>query len=236
MTQAIELLALRFSWPGGPPVLDIEEFRVARGEKVFLRGASGSGKSTLLGLVGGVLRPDSGQVRILGTDLGALAPAARDRFRGQHIGFIFQMFNLIPYLSVLDNVLLPVRFNAERGARFNERDALTNEGRRLLGALGLPDLELQRRAITQLSIGQQQRVAAARALLGSPELIVADEPTSSLDHEARADFLNLLMQECARCGSTLLFVSHDTSLSSLFDRTITLEAVNRASRAVGHAA
>jgi putative ABC transport system ATP-binding protein len=233
---AIELRALRFAWPGGAPVLDIDELHVARGEKVFLRGASGSGKSTLLGLVGGVLRPNGGLVRVLGTDLGALPPAARDRFRGRHIGFIFQMFNLLPYLSVLDNVLLPVRFNVERGARLGGHAALAAEGRRLLGVLGLTDAELLNRAVTQLSIGQQQRVAAARALLGSPELIVADEPTSSLDHDARGDFLRLLMQECARSGSTLLFVSHDSSLAGLFDRSISLETINHAGRPAERAA
>ncbi len=233
---AIELRDLVFSWPTGPTVLDIARLDVARGEKVFLRGASGSGKSTLLGIVGGVLRPSQGSIRVLGTELANLRPGARDRFRGDHIGFIFQMFNLIPYLSVLDNVLLPVRFTPRRGAAFAAAGALPDEARRLLVALGLHDPALQNRAVTELSIGQQQRVAAARALLGSPELIIADEPTSSLDYDARADFLQLLMQECARSSATLLFVSHDTSLGSLFDRSVSLREINRAAPPAGVAA
>jgi putative ABC transport system ATP-binding protein len=224
----IELRDLVFGWPTGPTVLDIARLDVARGEKVFLQGASGSGKSTLLGIIGGVLRPAQGSIRVLGTELARLRPGARDRFRGDHIGFIFQMFNLIPYLSVLDNVLLPARFTPQRGAAFAAAGALPDEARRLLLALGLHDPALQRRAVTELSIGQQQRVAAARALLGSPELIIADEPTSALDHDARADFLQLLMQECARSSATLLFVSHDTSLGSRFDRSVSLHEINRA--------
>ena len=235
-TAAVELRDLRFAWPKGPAVLDIAAFQIARGEKVFLRGASGSGKSTLLGLIGGVLQPRQGSVQVLGTELAGLRSGARDRFRGRHIGFVFQMFNLIPYLSVVDNVLLPVRFTPKRGAAFPSAAALRADALRLLAALGLNDAGLQRRTVIELSIGQQQRVAAARALLGSPELIIADEPTSSLDYDARADFLNLLMQECARSGATLLFVSHDISLGALFDRSVALSDINRAADASGRAA
>jgi putative ABC transport system ATP-binding protein len=235
-TTAVELRDLRFAWPKGPDVLDIAEFQVGRGEKVFLRGASGSGKSTLLGLIGGVLQPRQGSVRVLGTELAGLRPGARDRFRGDHLGFVFQMFNLIPYLSVVDNVLLPARFTPRRGAAFDSTAALHAEALRLLAALGLNDAGLQQRKVTELSIGQQQRVAAARALLGSPELIIADEPTSSLDHDARGDFLDLLMRECARSNATLLFVSHDTSLSNRFDHTVSLSDINRAALATGRAA
>lgn len=224
---AIVLRDLEFAWPRGPKVLDIAHFEVARGERIFLRGASGSGKSTLLGIVGGVLRPGRGSVQVLDTELSALSASRRDRFRGEHLGFIFQMFNLIQYLSVLDNVTLPARFTPRRGAAFASHVELDVEARRLLAALGLADAALQTRTVTQLSIGQQQRVAAARALLGSPELIVADEPTSSLDYDARTEFLKLLMAECARRQSTLLFVSHDTSLGSLFDRSVALAEINR---------
>ncbi|MFZ9304072.1 MAG: ATP-binding cassette domain-containing protein [Steroidobacteraceae bacterium] len=227
-TSAPAILAreLLFAWPGKAPVIDIEQFSVARGERVFLRGPSGSGKSTLLGLLGGVLKPARGEVNLLGTEISALSASRRDRFRGEHLGFIFQMFNLIPYLSVLENVLLPADFSPARAVRVG--GDLQAEGRRLLGALGLGASDIQSRAVTELSIGQQQRVAAARALLGKPEIIVADEPTSSLDHDAREDFLQLLMGECRTQGSTLLFVSHDTSLGHLFDRTISLGDLNRA--------
>jgi putative ABC transport system ATP-binding protein len=215
---AIELEHVKFAWPGGPPLLDVGRFQVARGERVFLRGPSGSGKSTLLGLIGGVLAPDSGAVRVLDQPLQSLSAAARDRFRGEHVGFVFQMFNLIPWLSVRDNVLLALRFSPARAARVADRDA---EARRLLLALGLDEALLNRPA-TQLSMGQQQRVAAARALMGRPEIVVADEPTSALDQDARDSFLRLLLDECAAHGITLLFVSHDSSLGGYFDRQVSL--------------
>ena len=223
---AIEARDIAFSWPGKPPIIDIEHFSVARGERVFLRGPSGSGKSTLLGLLGGVLTPARGRITLLGTDITALSASGRDRFRGDHLGFIFQMFNLIPYLGVLENVLLPAQFSTARLARIPNGD-LAAEGRRLLAALGLGAAEYLQRPVTELSIGQQQRVAAARALLGRPGIIVADEPTSALDHDARGDFLQLLMQECSAQGTTLLFVSHDTSLGPLFDRVVSLADLNR---------
>jgi putative ABC transport system ATP-binding protein len=224
---AIDLEHLEFAWRGGQTLLRVERFTVARGERVFLRGPSGSGKSTLLGLIGGVLVPGKGNVRLLGTDLTRLSASDRDRFRAEHLGFIFQMFNLIPYLSVLENVVLPAQFS--RARRQHVRDgALREDALRLLTALGLTGEELLDRPVTQLSIGQQQRVAAARALLGRPEIIVADEPTSALDSDTRAGFLQLLMKECSTAGATLLFVSHDTSLGALFDRSIAMSDINRA--------
>ena len=224
---AIEATDLLYAWPGKPPVIDIAHFSVACGERVFLRGPSGSGKSTLLGLLGGVLNPARGRVCLLRTDITALSAGERDRFRGEHIGFIFQMFNLIPYLGVLENVLLPAQFSPARAARI-PRGNLAAEGRRLLATLGLGSPDYLNRPVTELSIGQQQRVAAARALLGRPGIIVADEPTSSLDHDAREDFLRLLMNECQAQDTALLFVSHDTSLGPLFDRTLSLREINRA--------
>ncbi len=225
MTEpAIELAGLRFEWLDGEPVLDIPSFVVARGERVFLEGPSGSGKSTLLGLVGGVLFPREGSVRALGTDLGTLPPAARDRFRADHVGFVFQMFNLLPYLGVLENVILSARFSARRRERAGNVPA---EARRLLAALGLGDSAVLSREVGRLSIGQQQRVAVARALLGRPDVLIADEPTSALDAGTREAFLGLLMSECRSAGTTLLFVSHDTALGSLFDRAIGLDSINR---------
>jgi putative ABC transport system ATP-binding protein len=226
ITPAIEVEALRFSWPGQPTLLAIENFRVARGERVFLRGPSGSGKSSLLGLVGGVIAPGSGAVRVLGQDLGQLGAADRDRFRGEHIGFVFQMFNLIPYLSVRENVLLALRFAPGRAARVGA--AAGAETARLLTALGVGDASLLDRSVTTLSIGQQQRVAAARALIGRPGLVIADEPTSALDHDARASFLELLLAECRAAGTTLLFVSHDPTLAAAFDRSVALGELNGA--------
>jgi putative ABC transport system ATP-binding protein len=220
---AIDLEEVKFRWPGGRALLNIARLQVPRGERVFLRGPSGSGKSTLLGLIGGVLAPDAGTVRVLGQSLGDMSAGARDQFRGAHVGFVFQMFNLIPYLSVRENVLLALRFSPARAARVANGAA---EARRLLAALGLDDPALIDRPVTRLSIGQQQRVAAARALMGQPEILVADEPTSALDHEARQAFLQLLLGECAAHGITLLFVSHDPTLGASFDRQLSLGDIN----------
>jgi putative ABC transport system ATP-binding protein len=228
-TPAIDVEDVRYAWIPGQCVLDVPRFTVARGERVFLRGPSGSGKSTLLGVIAGVLRPQAGAVRLLGHDLVAASNAARDHLRAAHVGFIFQMFNLIPYLPVVDNVTLPLRFSPERRARAGADPAA--EALRLLAELGLTEPRLLARPVTQLSIGQQQRVAAARALLGQPEVVIADEPTSSLDSDAREAFLTLLMRECSQAGAALVFVSHDTSLGHLFDRQVALADINRAGAA-----
>jgi putative ABC transport system ATP-binding protein len=196
-------------------------------ERVFLHGPSGSGKSTLLGIVGGILKPQVGQVRVLDASLTSLTAAQRDRFRGEQIGFIFQMFNLIPYLTVTENVLLPLGFSNGRAQRLESADA-SAEAARLLQALGLSDPGIAKRRVTDLSVGQQQRVAAARALIGRPPIVIADEPTSSLDADMRADFLRLLMNECANHGTTLLFVSHDVALAGMFDRTVRIRDINHA--------
>jgi putative ABC transport system ATP-binding protein len=221
---AIEIEHVRFGWGSAPPLLQIDRLRIEQGERVFLRGPSGSGKSTLLGLIGGVLLPATGQVRLLGRDIAALGAGERDRFRGEHLGFVFQMFNLIPYLTVLENVVLPAKFSRLRRERSGN---LRAEAQRLLAALGLGG-DLLERGVTQLSIGQQQRVAAARALLGRPEIVIADEPTSALDADACSSFLTLLMNECRVQGATLLFVSHDTALQAQFDRSLTMSGINRA--------
>jgi len=231
MTQAlIELSDLGFSWPGHPPLLDIPAFRLERGETLFLKGPSGSGKTTLLGLLGGVQQPGRGSVKLLGNDLARLSSGARDRFRVDHTGYIFQQFNLLPFLSVRENVELPCRFSKSRAARASQRHgSVDGAAAALLEHLGLPAELLPRRA-DSLSIGQQQRVAAARALIGQPELVIADEPTSALDADAREAFLSLLFAECRAAGASLLFVSHDQSLAPLFDRALSLAELNRAAR------
>jgi putative ABC transport system ATP-binding protein len=217
---------VRFAYPGGAPVLDIADLHVVRGERVFLHGPSGSGKTTLLGLLAGVLPPSAGKLMVLGQDLGAMRSGARDRFRAEHVGYVFQMFNLIPYLSVRDNITLPCRVSAARRARLNGVDPVP-EAERLAARLDLSGL--LHKPVTALSVGQQQRVAVARALIGAPELIVCDEPTSALDADRRDRFLELLFASVAASGSTLLFVSHDLSLAERFGRTISLTAVNKAS-------
>jgi putative ABC transport system ATP-binding protein len=210
---------LRFGWQPGERLLDIPALEIAAGERVLIRGASGSGKSTLLNLFAGILAPSAGTVSLLGTDLSALPGAGRDRFRGEHLGIIFQLFNLLPWLPVLDNVLLPCRFSRRRLLRARDSDGSEEAAaRRLLAELGLP--EAGAGSAAQLSIGQQQRVAAARALIGNPEIVIADEPTSALDEDSRAAFLALLQAECERVDATLIMVSHERSLEPLFDRVV----------------
>ena len=227
MTEpAIQIEGLRFAWNGAKPVLDVPAFTLARGERLFLRGPSGSGKSTLLGVIAGVLVADAGRVSVLGQELGGLSSAARDRMRADHLGVIFQMFNLVPYLSVVGNVTLPLKFS-DRRRRIVGGDA-DAEARRLLGRLGLTDEALLARRVSDLSVGQQQRVAAARALIGGPEIVIADEPTSALDSDARDRFIELLSEEAGRTGAALLFVSHDASLARLFDRAVDLAEINQA--------
>jgi putative ABC transport system ATP-binding protein len=229
MEPLLSMDRLSFSWPKSEqPLLRIENLALEASERVFLRGPSGSGKSTLLSLIAGILQPTSGSLSMLGTDLTQLSGPQRDRFRADHIGYIFQMFNLVPYLSVVDNVLLACRFSARRRQRALERSStLEAEARRLLSHLNLPE-ELQYRSPYELSIGQQQRVAAARAFIGAPDLMIADEPTSALDADARAAFIQLLFDECQASNMTLLFVSHDQSLADYFDCAVDLPTLNRA--------
>ena len=224
---------LSFSWSAAlDPLLEIEQLEILAGEKLFIEGPSGSGKSTLLNLLAGVLVPQRGEVRILGKAMTTIGSGDRDRFRADHIGVIFQMFNLIPYLSVTENVTLPCRFSKIKFNKTTERGGgPAGEAHRLLRALSLADPELVRRPVTDLSVGQQQRVAAARALIGAPDIVIADEPTSSLDAGHRQAFIKLLFKECEQAGTTLVFVSHDGSLSRFFDRSLALQTINKASTA-----
>ncbi|MEM7391508.1 MAG: ABC transporter ATP-binding protein [Verrucomicrobiota bacterium] len=208
------------------PVLQLPRLRIQSGESLLIQGVSGSGKTTFLNLLAGVLLPRSGSIRILGEELSTFNRAGRDIFRADHIGYIFQLFNLLPYLSVLDNVLLPCRFSPLRRQRMNESGIPPREeARRLLTKLELGAPELMERPVTELSVGQQQRVAAARALIGSPEILLADEPTSALDAHHRDLFVDLLMAESRERGATVLFVSHDSALAPHFDRSLSLEAL-----------
>ena len=228
--DAIALQDILFRWHRrSAPVLDIPAFRVEAGERVFLEGPSGSGKTTLLGLLGGISVPERGSLRVLGRDLPALSAAQRDAFRAEHVGVIFQMFNLLPYLSLVDNVLLPCRFSRKRRARaLAGAGSLEAAALRLLEHMELDTDRLAGRPVARLSVGQQQRVAAARALIGAPLLVIADEPTSALDASARARFLDLLFRETTAAGAALLFVSHDAALQPHFDRALSLAEINRA--------
>ena len=224
---ALQLQDLRYRWPGASvDTLAIDPLTLQAGDSVFLRGPSGCGKSTLLSLAAGVLLAGSGTVQLLGRDWASLSASARDRHRADHLGYIFQQFNLLPYLSVIDNVRLPLRFSARRAGR-----AADGEAERLLERSGLARALWQQPA-ARLSVGQQQRVAAARALIGRPELVIADEPTSALDEPLREAFMDLLLQHCAEAGSALLFVSHDSRLAGRFQRQIDLPAINHAPREI----
>ncbi|MBZ8138519.1 methionine ABC transporter ATP-binding protein [Rubrivivax gelatinosus] len=222
---AVSIRGLRYRWPrADADTLAIERWELAAGESVFLHGPSGGGKSTLLGLLAGVLVARQGQVEVLGRDWAALPAGRRDALRADHVGYVFQQFNLLPYLSVLDNVLLPCRFSALRRAR-----AGAGAAEALLARIGLPRAAWSRPA-AELSVGQQQRVAAARALIGAPELVICDEPTSALDAPLRDAFLELLLGAVHETGSTLVFVSHDQSLAGRFDRRVALAELNGAGR------
>ena len=223
---AIEIKNLAFAYRRQQPLLDIDNLTIEQGEKVMLAGPSGSGKSTLLGLITGVVEGASGSLNVLGQDFVTLPASQRDAIRADHIGYIFQSFNLVPYLSVVENVTLPCRLSKMRAGNVQGRS--TAEAKRLLQTLGLDDPALLKRSVTALSIGQQQRVAAARALMGSPKLVIADEPTSSLDEDAKQDFLRLLLEEADKAGAAVLFVSHDRTLTEKFDRAVLLEEINTA--------
>lgn len=210
LNYALELQNVSFSWhKRQAPILHIAEWKVERGQRIFLHGSSGSGKSTLLSLISGILVPTTGQIRVLGTDLKRIGAMARDRFRARHIGVIFQQFNLLPYLSVETNIELAVKFGKRHDIT---KDAIGD----LTERLGLERSILTRQA-SRLSVGQQQRVAVARALINQPELIIADEPTSALDSDTRDEFMRVLLELAGLHQTTLIFVSHDKSLGHHFD-------------------
>ncbi|MDM1708775.1 ABC transporter ATP-binding protein [Thiopseudomonas alkaliphila] len=223
----IEVQDLAFAWPKQAPLLKIPQLTIAASERVFLKGPSGSGKSTLLGLLGGVNLPSCGQIKLLGQDLTQLSAAQRDQFRADHCGFIFQQFNLLPFLTVLQNVLLGCQFSKTRQQKARQRfGSVLASAEHLLNQLGLAKA-LYEQPASSLSIGQQQRVAVARGLIGEPELLIADEPTSALDSDTRGLFLELLFKESQASQTSVLFVSHDQSLASQFDRQLDLLQLNQ---------
>jgi len=223
--MAIHLQNVSFAYPKAPQkkVLDIQHWSVAPGEQVFIHGPSGGGKSTLLNLLSGILQADHGKVSVLGERLDQMSNRRRDRFRANHIGCVFQQFNLIPYLDAIDNIRLAAHFAATKQATLNQ------EMGELLSALGIAPSD-RCKPTAQLSIGQQQRVAIARALINKPQLLIADEPSSSLDQHNRDAFITLLMSLVKEHEITLLFVSHDLSLSHHFGRVEALSDINTPDR------
>ena len=222
--SAIKISNLQYVWPeSDTPIIDIPALEIELRGSVFLQGASGSGKSTLLSLLAGTLKASSGTLQILGTDLTSLSSRRRDRFRAEHIGIVFQQFNLIPFLTVEGNLKLASRFVNQSVSGTEDR------AKKLLESLRLDSAILERRA-DRLSVGQQQRVAIARAFINQPEILLADEPTSALDTEARDLFMQLLMSVREATGCTLIFASHDSSLASFFETKIVLKEINRSEK------
>ncbi len=221
--MAIELSNVSFHYPQHPnhPVLNIPSWSLPAGEQVFVHGPSGGGKSTLLNLLSGLLTASEGHVNILGQRLDQMSNRQRDRFRANHIGYVFQQFNLIPYLDAIDNIRLASQFSQRK-----KMALLDTEIKQLLTTLNMAKKDWQTPA-RNLSIGQQQRIAIARALINKPQLLIADEPTSSLDQTNRDAFMTLLMSMIADHSITLLFVSHDMSLSDYFSRVEALSDINR---------
>lgn len=224
--SALKISQLVYRWPlATTHTLEIDRMSIDGGQRLFLHGPSGCGKSTLLSAIAGVVQVPVGTVFVAEQDIGRLHGGAMDRFRVDHIGLIFQIFNLVPWLSALDNVLLPCRFSARRRARSGPDPEAT--AWRLLQELGLKEPALAAAPAATLSVGQQQRVAAARALIGTPDLVLADEPTSALDADAKDLFVELLSRECTEVGAALLFVSHDRSLEPHFDVSIDFRDLKR---------
>lgn len=225
MTLAISLKDVKFRYKGQKAdTLSLPFFEVSRGEHIFIHGPSGSGKTTLLGLMSGILSPSSGTIQLLGKDFSRLSPSQRDRFRGDHLGYVFQMFNLLPFLSVADNIMLSTKFSKLRHERCLLNGGVRTNLLRIAEKLGIDGL--LNRSARELSVGQQQRVAVARALLGDPEILLADEPTSALDADTKEKFLSLMFDAANQAGTTVLFVSHDAALQGLFHKSLALKSLS----------
>jgi len=218
----IKIDSVRFYWSKKSRFkIFVPNFEINKGEKVLLLGESGSGKTTLLSLICGFLNPLSGSISINGSTINKLSSKTKDEHRADNIGIIFQQFNLLPYANVIDNIVLPLYFSKVRSANVtNQRESALN----LCKQLRLPD-DINQYKASSLSVGQQQRVAVARALIGNPSLVIADEPTSSLDTDAQQIFLDLMFEQISNNKSTLLMVSHDRSLAERFDRLIDINEV-----------
>ncbi len=218
----LEQVSKSFTSPGGGdvPVLDVPEFHLAQGELVALTGESGQGKTTLLNVIAGIVRPDRGSIEVDGVDITRLGEGEMDAFRAQRIGYVFQTFNLLQGFSALENVELAMRFAGRV-------DRVLAKG--MLSRVGLGDrVDFRPR---ELSWGQQQRVAIARAMVNKPRLVLADEPTGSLDQGRGREAMGLILELCREVGATLLLVTHDPAVAAMLPRTEHLHAINRAGRA-----
>jgi len=216
----LEQIRKSFAMPGGETVavLDVDRFVLDEREQVALTGQSGSGKSTLLHVISGIMRPDAGRVRICGTEITRLGEAAADRHRADTLGLVFQQFNLLPGFTALENVLVAMSFGSGKPDRRRAADLLASVGlgHRLDHKPG------------ELSIGQQQRVAVARALANRPRVVLADEPTASVDTAHQDQVIDLLTTTCAEHDVALLVVTHSPEVASRFPKRLRLEDFNRA--------
>ena len=220
--MTVQLKDICFSYPESPKenVINIKSWSVNKCERIFLHGPSGCGKSTLLNLLSGILRPDSGEIVMLSQRVDKMTNRQLDHFRANHIGYIFQQFNLIPYLNAVDNIKLANQFS-KKTPPSTLQEKIVN----LLSTFRIDDTDCYK-PVEKLSIGQQQRIAIARAMINEPEILIADEPTSSLDTMNRDIFMSELHQMVSEMKTTLLFVSHDLSLSDRFDRIDPLLDIN----------
>jgi len=220
--MAINLSNIHFSYPEQPntSVLHIPSWSLAAGERVLIHGPSGSGKSTLLGILNGLLSVNTGSVEVLEQRLDKMTSRQRDKFRANNIGYVFQQFNLIPYLNAIENIQLASYFSQSIS-----KASLNQHIKALLNTLNMPEKDCTK-PVRDLSIGQQQRIAIARALINKPTLLIADEPTSSLDQQNRDAFMTLLLSIVEEHNITLLFVSHDLSLIPYFNRAESLSDIN----------
>lgn len=222
MTHALQLSQLSHAWGTAPPLFAIEQLALLQGENLFIQGPSGCGKSTLLGMLAGVIPVSHGELEVLGQNMVKLSSIARDRLRGEHMGVIFQQFNLLPYLDVQANVLLPTRlFPSRAKAAAQDWGDAQAQALHLIQTLGLPQ-SVWHQPVHQLSVGQQQRVAAVRALMGSPRLVIADEPTSALDDANQLEFLDLLLGTARRQAASVVMVSHNAHLAQRFDHVFAM--------------
>lgn len=212
----IENCQFRYQPDSDKALLQIAHWQVEKGETIFVFGPSGSGKSTLLNLLGGILLPQQGLITLDDVDLNQLSHRQRDAYRARHIGMVFQRFNLIPYLTVLENIQLASYFSRQ------DKTALRQRIQHLMQELQL-EVNLLNQPASQLSVGQQQRVAIVRALINQPELLIVDEPTSALDSDTRDSFISLLLNQVASANATLIFVSHDRGLAPHFSRQLDIQ-------------
>ena len=211
----LETLGLEYHYQQGKKIV-FPDIGLKRGQRLLISGFSGCGKTTLLSLIAGALKLQAGDIKFDGINYSTMSSLLLDQFRADHIGYIFQTLNLIPFLSVSENIALGVRFSQSRKSKVSN---LSQEVLRLVSSLGL-EREALKIPVSRLSVGQQQRVAAARALIGKPDLILADEPTSALDSDTTKKFLNEVMETFDSNKQAIIMVSHDASIAPYFDTVI----------------